>query len=378
MKRLGIFSYYDKDGVVDTYIEYILDNLICVVDDLIIAVNGKINVEGQVKFGKYTKHIIIRNNKGFDAGAYADIIINIIGKEELKRWDEIVLCNDTFYGPFKSFKDIFKSMNFSECDFWGLNYVENNILNHIQSYFLVFRNKIIQNGDLFEYFFSEINSEEEEISNVYAIFEVGLFNRMVSLGYKFDVYSNTKNYSIYDSADICIIKYGLPIWKKKTFHPDYLNLEQQIFIFQHIMYKTKYELNHILSSIKRQYGIYIKENKIIKYKNYISFENRKKEPVSCVTEKDIIKFLNNNKKIYIYGTGIIARKIWNIYCKHIDTFNGFIVSKRENDNCNLYGFPIKIYSEIPEEVAILVALNPQNTESIKYNLKNGDNVFFLW
>lgn len=111
MRRLGIFSFFDKDGIVDTYIEYLLMDLMLVIDKLIVVVNGKLCSAGREKFEKYAANVILRPNKGFDAGAYSEIIVNVLGEEEIKKWDEIVLCNDTFYGPFVSFCDIFNEMS---------------------------------------------------------------------------------------------------------------------------------------------------------------------------------------------------------------------------------------------------------------------------
>lgn len=107
MKRLGIFVFYDKDGIVDNYIDYLLEDLSKSLSDLIIVVNGILNDNGKKIFLRYTDRIVIRKNIGFDAGAYVDILLNYIGQENLKKWDELILCNDTFYGPFIPFSDIF-------------------------------------------------------------------------------------------------------------------------------------------------------------------------------------------------------------------------------------------------------------------------------
>ena len=153
MKRLLIFSFYDKDGIVDQYILFLLRGLKQVVNELIVVINGMLKDEEEKKIVTLTNHILKRKNVGYDAGAYADVILNFLGKEELKKWDELVLCNDTFYGPFVPFEYIFNKMNLGKVDFWGLNYVENNITNHIQSYFLVFKKRIIESGLLFDYFY---------------------------------------------------------------------------------------------------------------------------------------------------------------------------------------------------------------------------------
>lgn len=40
MKRLGIFVFYDREGIADDYVYYLLDSMVYVTDRIIIAVNG--------------------------------------------------------------------------------------------------------------------------------------------------------------------------------------------------------------------------------------------------------------------------------------------------------------------------------------------------
>ena len=141
MERLGIFVFYDREGIVDSYIDYLLCDLRKCLSYLIIVVNGKVDILGYDIFSKYADQIVIRNNKGFDIGAYKEIIEDLHQKKEMRKWDEIVFCNDTFYGPFIPFTQIFDEMAQRQVDFWGLNYIDNSFLSHIQSYFLVFGKK---------------------------------------------------------------------------------------------------------------------------------------------------------------------------------------------------------------------------------------------
>ena len=97
--RLAIFVFYDEDGIVDKYVEYLLLNLAKQVQRTIVVVNGKINDISRKKLEVYTPEIYIRENKGYDAGAYKDILTKYLSLNEIKQFDEIVLLNDTFYGP---------------------------------------------------------------------------------------------------------------------------------------------------------------------------------------------------------------------------------------------------------------------------------------
>jgi rhamnosyltransferase len=136
--RLGIFSFYNKWGIVGDYVEYLLTDLTR--DRTIIVVNGNLNEPGKNRFERFSNEIIIRENRGFDGGAYADVICNYLSEEVIREYDELVLCNDTFYGPFVHFDEMFKSMEAKKFDFWGINeemYGAGIIGEHICSFFLV-------------------------------------------------------------------------------------------------------------------------------------------------------------------------------------------------------------------------------------------------
>ena len=70
MKRICIFSFFDNDGIVDEYIEYYLNEISQIVKRIVIVVNGNIKNDYYKKLLKYTDEIIVRENKGYDAGAY--------------------------------------------------------------------------------------------------------------------------------------------------------------------------------------------------------------------------------------------------------------------------------------------------------------------
>ncbi len=379
MRRLGIFSFYDKEGIVDSYIEYLIEDLILLLDKLIIVVNGKLNKEGKTIFEKYTKQVIIRSNTGFDAGAYSDVIVNILGEEEIKNWDELVLCNDTFYGPFVSFCDIFDHMNHCSTDFWGLNYIENHLWNHIQSYFIVYRSRVLQSGKFFKYIKKNININETEITNIYAFFEVGLFQYLVNCGFRFSVYAGTQNYGVYDSADICIEKYNFPVLKKKTFAPKYFDYERQVYTLQNIELNTNYDIKHILSNAERQYGFYMSYEQVMSYERKKLENIGKREPVAKITPNDLKYFIQINSRIYIYGTGVVARTIWFLYCRDVTSFCGFVVSDDQQINMtDLFGFPVLQYHCLEGDEAVIIALNPENTNEVRVHLRESCNVFFLW
>lgn len=203
MRRLGIFSFYDNDGIVDSYIEFLLDEMLTVVDKLIVTVNGQVNEQGKGILQRYTEDLLIRENRGFDAGAYRDVIVDVLG-ERIGDWDEVVLCNDTFFGPFVPMKQIFSEMGQKNVDFWGLDYSNNGIYYNLFGYFLVFGQRIIRDGVLTSFFRDRIDPHERDKLDIVGKFEMGIFRYMEHQGYSYGTYCSTSGYSIFSSPDICI------------------------------------------------------------------------------------------------------------------------------------------------------------------------------
>ena len=120
MKRLGIFVFYDKEVIIYEYVIYLLKSLETVCERLVVISNGKLRKEERAKIGVCTHEILTRENKGYDVGAYKEVIINYLGFDEICKYDELVLMNDTVYGPFIPMKDMFEEMQSRECNFRGI------------------------------------------------------------------------------------------------------------------------------------------------------------------------------------------------------------------------------------------------------------------
>lgn len=105
MVRTCIFSYFDINGKIDLNTIYLLKELKQITDNLIFVVNGDVQIE---KVQTIVDYVFIRENKGLDAGAY---------KATMKKYNfiiegsnELILCNNTFFGPFIPMSDILSNM----------------------------------------------------------------------------------------------------------------------------------------------------------------------------------------------------------------------------------------------------------------------------
>ena len=202
-KRLGVFVFYDKDGLVDDYVTFMLDSLKESLNDLIIVSNCYLETEEKRKLLKYTDKVHIRQNIGLDAGAFK--YIYDIYKDKFENYDELILLNDTFFGPFKPFKEIINDMNKKNVDFWGLtaNYdsvdgygflPDNMIHSHIQTFFIAFRKNVL-NSNAFKDYWDKYNIDKmTSFLDVVTKHELVLTNYLEKNGFRWDTYVTLDKY----------------------------------------------------------------------------------------------------------------------------------------------------------------------------------------
>lgn len=233
MKRLGIFLTYDKENIIDAYIGYMLKELKTVVSHLVVVCNMLEIQCGQEYIEEYADEIVFRENKGFDAGGFKDALCENIGWDEVLKYDELVLVNDSFFGPFKPMEQIFDEMREREADFWGLTIRESGeikgtgrfIEEHIQSYFIVVRSRMLHDSR-FRDFWTELpyyRKFEEVIDN----YELRFTSYFKNEGFVCDCLADMKpnnngkgvnNFSQYSHiANEMICKRNFPFLKRQQF-----------------------------------------------------------------------------------------------------------------------------------------------------------------
>ncbi len=237
MKRLGIFLMCDSNGEVNDYVIYLLKDIVKNLEDLFIVSNGKLLDNEQKKLFEFTNNVIQRDNIGFDFGGWQDAILNKIGFEKIRQYDELVLFNDSFFGPLYPFSEVFDSIE-EEIDFWGLSVhgeTQNVFGNcpygyrpqYLQTYFLAIRNNMLKSEEFKKFW--------ENLPVITKFEEVGekiscVFTKYFSdLGYKWCAYSDTSDldstreramsYHTFNLYDM-VVRRKFPIIKRKTFITD--------------------------------------------------------------------------------------------------------------------------------------------------------------
>lgn len=273
MKRLGIYHTYDRQNIVDGYIGYMLKELKTCVNYLVVVCNEMVIVHGVKTLEKYADEIFYRDNIGLDAGGFKDVLTKFIGWEKVLSFDELVLVNDSLFGPFCPMKDIFAEMNKKTVDFWGLSghseYKKQGIDSfprHIQSFFLVVRSSMLHSNHFKNYW--ENMPYYATYNQVVREYEMQFTRHFSILGYTYDVYTDidannslnpANNYIQYKKIPYELIKKRkFPFLKKQQIADDKLDEQTQQELYQAINYidkATDYDVNLIWKNIIRTLNI---------------------------------------------------------------------------------------------------------------------------
>lgn len=163
--RMGIFAYYDADGIVDDYIPVLVGAVRPFCSYLLCVVNGELNEEGRQKLQAVSDELLLRPNEGLDITGYKAGLFHL--QEKVPQADEVLFFNQTIFGPLTPLDAMFREMNGRDLDFWGLtkhkglkadltgtiwNKVEYGYLPpHIQSFFFSVRGQLLHAPAFWDY-----------------------------------------------------------------------------------------------------------------------------------------------------------------------------------------------------------------------------------
>jgi len=292
-KRAAVYVFYDKDGIVDSYVTYVLQELLKVCEKLVVVCNGKLSDEGRESLTCLTEDIVVRENEGFDAWAYKTGM-EYIGWDKLKEYDELVLMNDTVFGPFYPFQSIFDEMDTRDVDFWGMTkhgrfhnpdgLTKGGVFpEHIQTYFIVICNKMLASAELEKYWnnIPKLKSWNQTVSYIESQFT----GHFADMGYRWDVFADADK-ELADFYDISLMSlmpydmvkdYKCPFIKRKCFTIGYSTAltftigNSTRKAFDYICENTDYDVDMIWEHILRTASFrHIKDNLHL---NYILPEN---------------------------------------------------------------------------------------------------------
>jgi rhamnosyltransferase len=377
-KRLLIYFFYDKDGIVDRYVPYILEDMKKNVSEILIVINGTLTDDGRKSFEKITPHVLVRDNIGYDVWAYK-CGLEHYGWDMLAVFDEVIMMNATIMGPLYPFAEMFEAMQNKRLDFWGLTLyhgapfdpfgkIKYNFLPlHIQSHFIAVRRTLFS-SKVFRNYWNDmpmITSYEESICWHEAIFTKGFSDR----GFTWDVYIDTRDilqnsYCPLIYAPLQMIRdRRCPIIKRRSFFHDYTDFihntggEITLEAVRYIREELDYDLDMVWENIIRLQNQ--ADIKRINHLNYIL-------PVNVIQSNEKV-----NKKValimHIYYTDLIEECY--LYATAMPHYADIIVTTDSEEKKESI---LKYFSQIPchKCKVILIENRGRDVASLLIGVKN--------
>ncbi len=242
-KRISLIAGYDSKGVIHDYVVHLARCLSRISEVYYFCDNGLAEGEGAKLEGLATICGARRHGR-YDFGSWGEMI-DQIGWEAIARFDELVLVNDSCYGPFYDLSLVFERMNSRRCDFWSMT-GSREIAFHLQSYFLVFRWPVLADAD-FRNFWSNI-SKEYSYEHVVIKYEVGLSRLLLQNGFVSSTYIDSNLNENLTTFPLSLVKnLEMPFIKVKCFKDPYIGSRERISrLFNYIRKKNSNMLKMII------------------------------------------------------------------------------------------------------------------------------------
>ena len=281
LSRLGIFVFYDRDGVVDRYVIRLLTALRPNFKKLVVISNIHLEDRQADALKEHCDALFMRENKGLDAAAYKKGLVTYCGWDEVEQYDEVVLINDTFFGPVHSFDEMFEQMSEKDLDFWGMSagYCQPDgwkwsmygyIPAHIQTFFVAFRQNMVKSKAFHDYW-DNYDENLTTFQEVVSRHEMIMTKHFEDLGFRWDVYAEagqyrsdvrTENFNMYFYHATGMMKdMKFPVIKKKIFSKDLADnfymcdLEDAADAMAYIRSHSDYDTGMIWENILRLYNV---------------------------------------------------------------------------------------------------------------------------
>ena len=222
-RRVAIYAHWSASPkLTQNSIQYLL-SLKKIATSVICVSNSKICQEQLFLLDQYGIDVVLRDNSGFDFGAWKEIILAHANK--IKKADGLILCNSSCFLVHDGFESIIDLMD-ETSDIWGLTaYEDQETSYHLQSYFLLFRKNVLDTWDIFVSFWKNLPKISSWSSAVLSG-EISLTSffrkhnyRCTALFKEFPFDASNINPSIFCANELLL--QGSPLLKKKLFTENY-------------------------------------------------------------------------------------------------------------------------------------------------------------
>ncbi|QSH40373.1 rhamnan synthesis F family protein [Lentisphaerota bacterium ZTH] len=216
-EKLCIFSSFNKKEVVSKSVYFQLKALQKEGFNIIFVSTSKLPTEDIETLGEFCSKVVIKQNEGYDWGAY----LTGIRLGDIENRNQLLLINDSIYGPLFPLSQVFSQMSEKGFGCWGItdSYEKKY---HLQSYFLCLNSNLLHSVT-FKSFCDNFIFYSNRL-NVIKKYELGFSQYLIKNAFKLGAY--------------------IP-YKKICWPPDKKKLNQTHFFWKELI------INHRMPFIKK-------------------------------------------------------------------------------------------------------------------------------
>ena len=157
-KIVTVLAMFSSSAKIEDYQLYLLKGLQEISDYIVIVSDNPVYKQELIKLnGLCNAYKFIRHGE-YDFGSYKCGYNYLIENNILKENDNLLLINDSNYGPVHPFTNVIDDFKSKQCDFYGLSVGRNEHHISIQSFFYIFKSKVY-NSMLFQEFILSVKKE---------------------------------------------------------------------------------------------------------------------------------------------------------------------------------------------------------------------------
>ncbi len=140
--KVALFVHFDRRGAVQAYVRHYIAALQEAGYQVAFVTNsGKLRPDAMEALKPLCAVIIVRRNVGYDFGAMREGLVRL--RMPRRNTEQLLIVNDSVYGPLVPLDDMLERINFDEADVWGAT-ESWQARYHLQSYFLAFGQTAMQ------------------------------------------------------------------------------------------------------------------------------------------------------------------------------------------------------------------------------------------
>lgn len=230
-RRVAVFASYSADGVLPPQVQPYLEGLRPLVERIVVICDNDLAPDQRAHLSRLADHVITGRHGEYDFGSYKRGEAWARQAGWLDEADDLILCNDSCFGPVGSFAPMFERMDARHLDFWGATDSQ-EFHPHLQSFFVVLNWHVFQ-SPTFRSFMGGI-TKQPNVHEVIKKYEIGLTKTLAGAGYNWGamvenrlegVHPLDPTYRNIVEHPITAMEMGLPLVKAKALRQTQSNAE---------------------------------------------------------------------------------------------------------------------------------------------------------